>query len=407
LLDSLDLELAPAPVAVTANRSAAIVLATPSAATAYAAICPTSHESGSGVVMGRVRDVDERTPLADADIATEWTNYLIVGGRAAGHRVHADVHTNRGGVYLLCGVPTRVPLELHAELAGFSAGPALLALDDRLMRRVDFAVSRRDSAALAIALGDSGGARRGTASLKGAVRGADGQALRDAVVEVVGTVRSARTDAAGAFLLEGIPAGTRTIEARSIGFLPEHSMLDFETNAARDTALTISRRAQDLKADTVKAAVKVLSAMETDGFAERRRHALGAYLIASDIARHQYPNLGTVLGEMRGVHLERDGRGAPVVYLNGTIAGYCPPNVYLDGTLYMQSPTAAGIQSGAKGSASPTQRIVSSGSFDELSLIARPDLIKGIEIYTSPGTIPAQYDMMSSTGCGSIVIWTR
>jgi hypothetical protein len=37
----------------------------------------------------------------------------------------------------------------------------------------------------------------------------------------------------------------------------------------------------------------------------------------------------------------------------------------------------------------------------------RPEAIKGIEVYANPGTIPAQFDMMSSTGCGSIVIWTH
>jgi hypothetical protein len=45
--------------------------------------------------------------------------------------------------------------------------------------------------------------------------------------------------------------------------------------------------------------------------------------------------------------------------------------------------------------------------FSDLAAVARPEFIKGIEIYANPGTIPAQYDLTSSTGCGSIVIWTR
>src|ERR1019366_9680295 len=132
----------------------------------------------------------------------------------------AAARTNSQGVYLLCGVPSAVPLDVHTELAGFSAGPTPLLLKDRLIGRVDFALSRRDTAARTVALGDSATSAAGvpgTASLRGLVLGGDGRPMRDAVVSIMGTPRSAHTDVAGAFLVDHIPAGTRTIEVRSIG----------------------------------------------------------------------------------------------------------------------------------------------------------------------------------------------
>jgi hypothetical protein len=80
-------------------------------------------------------------------------------------------------------------------------------------------------------------------------------------------------------------------------------------------------------------------------------------------------------------------------YLKGVVsvqgaqpAQNCIPNFFVDGSQY------------------PVRGYT---DFSDLSGIAFPAVIRGIEVYTNPGTIPAQYDLMSSTGCGSIVIWTR
>jgi hypothetical protein len=64
----------------------------------------------------------------------------------------------------------------------------------------------------------------------------------------------------------------------------------------------------------------------------------------------------------------------------------CRPNFFLDGAPF------------------PVRR---KEDYRDLSAIVPPASIKGIEVYSNPGTIPAQYDLTSSTGCGSIVIWTR
>jgi hypothetical protein len=399
ILDSLDMELPAVPVEVSAGHGARVTLSTPSAATAYARLCPGAHEADSGVIIGRVRDVDDASPLSGATVSTDWTEYTLTAGRAASHRVGAAVQTNEQGVYLLCGVPTTVPLALQTERAGFLVGPTPFTMDERLIERVDFAVSRRDSAALTVRLRDSSAVAShssGSATLTGVVLGGDGRPVRDATVAVVGTSRSARSDTAGVFRLDHIPAGTRTIEVRAIGLLPTAVSVDFATNVSRNTTLSVSRQAQALKPVTVKERATTASLMLNDGFETRRKQGLGAFVTEEDIARHSFSDLISVLQGLRGVNVEWGGSGKtagisfPMPYLLGISSPQgglrCLPNFFLDGAPF------------------PVAR---KEDYRDLSAMLPPLWIKGIEVYSSPGTIPAQYDLTSSTGCGSIVIWTR
>lgn len=399
LLDSLDLQLPVMPVEVAEGRRVTVALATPSAATAYARICPGVRETDTGVIIGRVRDVDDGSPVADATVSTDWTEYTVTEGRAIGHRVRAAARTDSLGVYLLCDVAKDVPLDVQAELTGLVAGPIPRRLDDHLITRADFAFSRRDSAARAVALGDSAEATTfppGTASLRGRVRGADGRPVREAVVSLEGTPRSVRTDSAGAFRLDRIPAGTRTIDVRSIGSAPTTFTMDFATSAARDTTLTIGGQAQELTTVTVVGAVPSTSMMERDGFETRRRQGMGAFMTAQELARYGLADLVTVLQGMRGVHIEygasNGATALPMPFMRGVAnlkGSYCIPNIFLDGAPFAVS-----------GGLDPA-------GFADLSMMVRPENILGIEVYSNSAFIPPQYDYSSSTGCGSIVIWTQ
>ena len=66
--------------------------------------------------------------------------------------------------------------------------------------------------------------------------------------------------------------------------------------------------------------------------------------------------------------------------------GRCIPNYFLDGaSIYVANPR----------------------TFADINALARPERIRGIEVYRSSGSIPTEFDRVLFTGCGSIVIWTR
>jgi hypothetical protein len=397
VLDSLDLELPVVPVDVAGGHGADVALFTPSPATAYARICPGPRDPDSGVIIGRVRDVDNRTPLKDATVSTDWTEFTLTGGHAGRHKVSAATKTNAGGVYLLCGVPADVPLDVHSDVDGFIAGPTPLQLNDRLISRLDFAVSRRDSAARGVLRTDSFAVTvagsPGTASLRGVLIGIDGHPVRDAVVGVAGTQRTARTDSTGTFRINNIPAGTRTIEVRSIGKSPTTFSLELATNAVRDTTFSLARQMQELKPVAVEGTARSMSLMLADGFEKRREQALGSFTTEQDIAKHNFPDLVSILRGTRGIHVECNankhllqGVSCTPIPMMMSVSDFnnarCVPNLFLDGVQFHD-----GIAS--------------------LAAIATPTVIRGIEVYDTSGGIPPQYDLTSTTGCGSIVVWTR
>jgi hypothetical protein len=389
VLDSLGLQAPAGLVDVEGGRRVTVMLTTPSPASAYAHLCPGPRDTETGVIIGRVRDVDDQSLLANATVSTDWTEFtLSLGGRLAGRRARAAGRTNPAGVYLLCGVPTQVSLEVRADLAGSIAGPASTQLDDHLIGHLDFAISRHDSAARDVLRSDSASgkpASHGTASLRGVVRDGDGRVLRDALIGVLGTQRSVRTDNAGTFRIDGIPAGTRTVEARSIGWQPLTFSMDLKTNAARDTVVSLGRHAQFLQPVTVLGKGASASA-DANGFETRRQQHFGTFITQEDLARHPAFDLIDVLAGIPGVHVEYGTRGFPTPYLHGTSGGFCQPNFFLDNMPYL---------------------VDSDFPFADLSAMVRPETIKGVEVYSSAGMIPPQYDRSSFTQCGSIVIWTR
>ncbi|MHB1312027.1 MAG: carboxypeptidase-like regulatory domain-containing protein [Gemmatimonadaceae bacterium] len=159
-------------------------------------------------------------------------------------------------------------------------------------------------------------------------------------------------------------------------------------------------RFQPMQPVIVRDSLRVRSAMERSGFEERRRHGLGAFVTEDILSRHHYETLANVLGTIRGVHVEYGTSGRPVVYLVGTKDTYCVPSFFVDGALYhLPLPTLR------RSSLRPGDS--ESVAFGDLSAILPTADIKGIEVYSSPGGIPPQFDYTSTTGCGSVVVWTR
>ena len=389
--------LACAALALLAQKSAAqggiagtvydsLRASTPRRAATYKRVCPGAYNDESAVVIGRVRDVDDQSLIPEATVTAEWTEVIGTGSRAVTKPFRVTSRTNSEGVYVLCGLPSSEPMLVHAEFAGVHAGPIPFWLDDRMVDRANFGLSRRDSAALLVAIADTTSAARAaaTASLRGRVVGDNGRPMRDAAVALIGAQGSVHTDSSGAFRIDRIPAGTRTIVVRYIGLLPVTVPMDFATNAARDTLFSIGKKAQALRPVEIRENAGLTSWMERNGFEDRRKMGLGAFVTEQDVRSRNVNELIDALEGVRGVHVSRNkaaGIGFPEPYFLGA-GSSCTPNYFLDGVPF-------------------------NGDFRQLTGIVPPHVIKGIEVYSSRGTIPALYDRTSSTGCGSIAIWTR
>ncbi|WP_337172048.1 hypothetical protein [Gemmatimonas aurantiaca] len=198
-------------------------------------------------------------------------------------------------------------------------------------------------------------------------------------------------DDKGVYQLDGIAAGTRTLDVRAIGSAPRQESFDFPTGGVRVHNFILDPAPQALAA--VKTVETGRLAFMASGFADRRRMGLGAFLTQEDIKRHSALDLNAALMTMRGIRI--DGglfMGMPV--MRSLDKGrHCIPAFFLDG---LQFPV-----DGPR----PADDVLY--PYTDLTAAAPVEQILGIEVYASLGGIPPQYAAASAMGCGAIVIWTR
>jgi hypothetical protein len=320
----------------------------------------------------------------------------------------------------------------HAVLDSLDVQGPIAAVDVAGAQRASVTLATPSSATLYARL-CPGEHDPSTGMLVGRVRKADGQTpVAGAAVSTAWTefttidghtvskqTRAAtRTSAGGLYLLCNLPADVTLEVSTEFGPLTGgpttlatqdrlFSRLDFAlgpkaaASRADPSGNPFARGAQQLKAVTVEASAKAPSWMVVSGFDERRAHGLGAYITADEIAKHNFTDMAQVFRSLRGIKVDcnsvrrMDKRSADMplqgvpcrdsVYMQGA-ANYtsnkCTPNFYLDG-----APFPSG--------------------YSDLNASIPVGQIKGIEVYSNPGSMPAQFDLASSRGCGSIVIWTH
>lgn len=164
-------------------------------------------------------------------------------------------------------------------------------------------MSRRHAAALLLTLqlalvsvaraqepAPPGGAPRGVVA--GTVRDGGGRAVVEAIITVDGTARQARSDTAGRFVLERVPAGIREITIRRIGFRPARAQLDVRPDSAMIIAVTMVGDAQAIAG--VRIEEQLLNQLGGVVIDERDRPVAGAEI--------------DVVGLRRGMMTDAEGR---------------------------------------------------------------------------------------------------
>jgi len=384
-LDSLDLQLPPVVTEVRGKRTS-VTMTTPSIASVYFALCRSARDADAGVIIGRVRSVEQNTPVERAVVKTQWSEFVLGAAGSASRPVSDSARTNADGMYVLCDVPLQTELDVRATRDGQRTGPARVVVDQRIIDRVDLALSLSDGAAREDTL-------RGRSRVTGRIVNDDATPLADALVIVPGRADTVRSGDDGRFVVDGLPAGTRTLEVRAIGAAPTTVLVDVPLNAVRETVVQVARPGQQLATYTVRSAAPDRSVMAMSGFAIRQQQGLGAFATEAQLRRFNYPTLAAVLQTMRGVNIEYDAKGRPLPVMRGMAGARCIPFFFVDNTPMLVD------------GASPGPSVQK--PFSDIDALVPPLQIKGIEVYANAGGIPPQYDQTALGGCGSIVIWTR
>lgn len=233
-------------------------------------------------------------------------------------------------------------------------------------------------------------AARGQSVFRGTVAGIKAEKLlRGARVDIDSLNLHVRTDAHGAFVLPGIPAGTHAVSVRHDGF------------AILDTALAFSGQ------DTVAARFILASAMDTldpvelkmADFEKRRARGMGWFLVRADLDRMYDRTVSEVLSRrIPGIQLIRNSRGNGVAVASGRGIGSERELTSGDGF-----PPACYAQLWVDGA-----RVFSTGQGRTPVDINewRVSDIEGIEYYPAMQQTPPEYVGVGAL-CGTIGIWLR
>ena len=391
VLDSLGIGGPVTTVTVAGGLATEAYLSTPTPTALYRRLCGPPKDQSVAAVVGRVRDVDTGKPIAEATVETFWAEFQYMASTFKRRLFKATTRTGPEGIYILCDVPSDVPMDVTARSGSYAAGPVTVSHGREVVAHRDFAISKRDSAARAdttAIVPDSMRIPVGSGVIRGTLKDRVGRPVGDSPVRVVADARETRSAPDGSFALVGVPAGTRSIEARAIGYGPTTVAVDVPTGGAAIADVLFDRRAQEMKPITV---VGQRPARDVAGFSERQREGLGRFLTADDLERRPATRIGDALLRSMPVTYDMTAIG-PEVKMRATGSmqndSRCVPNWFLDG-MFIPRPESGTRQT----------------MLQSIEAMVFPQDIRGIELYNSLGEIPPQFNRFN--GCGSIVIWTK
>jgi hypothetical protein len=386
-LDTLGLESAPRRVDVSVS-SQRIDLATPSAATVIANICPAGSASDStGLLIGHVRSTEERAPLAGASVTVEW-NEMIIDVQGVRDRNRAVTgQSAEPGWFAICGLPTDAVLQARAYAAPDSSGYAEVQVPPNGLRHMTFFVGGASLVRLAPTDTIPGSAAipetawRGRARLTGTVTDHLGRPVGNAHAMVWGTKLDVTTNERGVFALDGLPGGTQTLEVRVIGYLPATRTVHLAESRPATADVALDKAAQILPSVVVRG--EMVYARNLADFDRRRRGGFGTFLTSAEIGKRG-PNvkLSQLLQDVLGVRVDRRGSQSFVTMQRSATTGIgrssCVPSLFVDGI----------------------NDVVR--DFD----VYYADEIAGIEVYPREATRPFEF-VDPANPCGAVAIWTR
>jgi hypothetical protein len=327
-------------------------------------------------VLGSVTSAADGSGVADASVTAQWFELNMSSRGLVQSRPAVRAKTTPEGRFAICGVPWDSKIAVWATAGRATTGSVEVELPAFGIASTELLVDLADSVR-----SDTVTTRRGTARIAGVVRGPNGQPLPGARVGLRGTMSEATADERGSYQLAALPAGTQTLEARAIGYIPIASSVNLYPNRAVTKDIAFDASAQVL--ETVEVEAKTLYSRSEQEFLQAKK-GLGYFIDADQIERRQPFRTSDLLRMAPGVMINQTGGlgNETQIQIRGAanFQGPCPPMLVIDG-----------------------MRL--EGSSGDIDMMTRPEDIQGIAVYRGPSETPAEYQGFSS--CGAIVVWTK
>jgi hypothetical protein len=223
--------------------------------------------------------------------------------------------------------------------------------------------------------------RRGSSTLSGVVRDAQGEPLGGAQVMVWGSGITMTTRDDGRFSIGSLPAGTQTVETRYVGFAPSRVVVDLASGRAIAVTITMSERADVLDEVMVYGMGRELANVLA-GFDQRRKLGFRRLITRSDVETQRPLRFTDLLRHTSGLRIvSTGGLDYDIIAAHGnTMGGVCRPTIFINGVLLANS--------------------------EGIDMMVDPQEVAAVEIYNGVGETPPQFRGGMKGECGSIAIWT-
>jgi hypothetical protein len=336
-----------------------LVIATPSIATSWQRVCPSGAkfvEGREGIVFGAARTADGASRVAGARVRVTF-DLDEYGLKNPALPRAVEGRTDESGGFYICGVPPLADVYLVAYSPEMSSGTLAIPADSMPLRKQDLVL----------------GTATQTGVVRGVIRDPRRLPLANATVEVGGVdAMSATTDKDGRFQLSKVPAGSRTLLVRALGYTPVLQQLDVMTTGTDEVRLQLER-AITLPASKITER-KTLPPLIA-GYEERKRVGFGTFMDSSVFKNRN--NVRSIFQGAAGINVDGKTASEWDLYMSAT-TGWCHANIFLDG---FKSDT----------------RVLAAMNQEQIA---------AVEIYLRATEVPAKYTALNST-CGTVLVWTK
>lgn len=348
----------------------------------------------TGAVFGSVSDEISQVPLPGVTVIATWEIHqgqedpASEASAAGPARSGLSGVTSSNGNFAICGVPSRTPLTVEAEVGGY-ADRQQLEVEPGEVGEVYFEIAFSDQA---------GGRLVGRITDLRTHRPVSAATIALLSTEGEGEEKSRRqavSDAQGRFAILDVYPGAYAVTVHHVGY---DDVAERVTILARRTVEFTA----GLSTDPIELEPIIITAirnrfLENQGFYDRKdwgeRLSQGHFYQRADIERRNPMRIGHLLLDVPSLRCS-DGVD---IHQNCMIASSRTPGcpylpIWVDGVQVVQPPRD---QQG--------QLRVPPQPIDE---IIHPIEVEAIEVYSTPSEVPAEFAGMNSR-CGVIAIWTR